>query len=843
MRTHGAAGFLMLVLVTGWVAGSTIVAARPSAPPSVALASRATSMDDIQISISQIVATGLSQPVQVTHAGDGSGRLFVVEQTGTIRIVKDGIVLPDPFLDIRSKTTSSGEQGLLGLAFHPDYRDNGRFFINYTRTSDGATIIAEVRASPTDPDRADPNSETPILQIDQPAGNHNGGQVLFGPDGYLYIGMGDGGGGGDPYENAQNPGTLLGSLLRIDVDTGTPYAVPPDNPYVGIAGRDEIWTIGLRNPWRFSFDRATGDLYIGDVGQNLWEEISFLAAGSPGGVNFGWDCLEGSHQYEWDTACAAATLTPPIAEYSHTEGRSVTGGFVYRGTLYPALVGRYFYADYVNGKIWSLLETSPGVFSAPELELDTSLLISAFGEDEQGELYVVDRGGTIRQLADANGASPPPDLTGSTKHPGIPAADPGETIPYTIAIVNEGRAVPGTVTLTDVVPAGLGYVGGSLVATSGTTDDSQAPQLAWEGTIGERETVTVTYQVQATGDVTGSLVNRASLSGAFVGPLELASAVYVPRSVLTTTMRDLFLPGTQPNALANEIANSVDCDTCHNAPVYDAWRGTMMSQAGRDPLLRAALATANADAPNAGDYCLRCHAPKGWLEGRSHPASGAALTMTDIDNGVACALCHRAVDPLPSGGESAAIDIQVRNGLTATVPITYVGSGTLIVDPADNRRGPFAFDPDLPYHSAYQSTYLGQAAAPETDVIARARLCGTCHDVDNPVLSWDADRNQYWPNAMDTPPEVAKGHLFPIERTYTEWRNSAYPAGVIAPEFAGAKADGIVTACQDCHMERQAGTATDAAFNPMTRDCTTPVTAGGAGCLPEHTMVGGNAWV
>ncbi len=313
---------------------------------------------DIQITVDEIIASGFDKPIQVTHAGDGSGRLFVVEQTGRIKIIQGGTVLPTPFLDASGLIACCGEQGLLGLAFHPDYADNGFLYLNFSRASDGATMIVRYQVSTGDPDRADPGSAMTLLTVNQPYGNHNGGQLLFSPrDNYLYIGMGDGGSGGDPLDHAQNIETLLGTMLRLDVDGGTPYAIPPDNPYVGREGRDEIWAIGLRNPWRFSFDRGQeigdlniGDLYIGDVGQNEWEEIDFQAAGTSSGTNFGWRCMEGTHDYNFSGDCATANLTGPIAEYSHDEGRSVTGGFVYRGLLYPALQGRYFYADYVSGQ-------------------------------------------------------------------------------------------------------------------------------------------------------------------------------------------------------------------------------------------------------------------------------------------------------------------------------------------------------------------------------------------------------------------------------------------------------------------------------------------------------------
>ena len=789
---------------------------------------------DVQITVDEVVASGLDHPVQVTHAGDGSGRLFVMEQSGRIRVVSDGTLLATPFLDLTDRTSRSGERGLLGVAFHPAYATTGHLYVNYTRNSDGATVIARYAVSASNPDRADHDSAVEILVVPQPHANHNGGQLLFGPDGTLYVGMGDGGSGGDPQENAQDPTNLLGAMLRLDVDSGAPYAIPPDNPYLGRAGRDEIWAIGLRNPWRFSFDRANGDLYIGDVGQNAWEEISYQAAGTPGGLNFGWDCKEGTHPYEFDAACSERDLTDPIAQYSHDVGRSVTGGFVYRGRAYPDLQGRYFYADYVGGKIWSLYRIEGG-WSTPELELDTAFNISAFGEDEAGELYVCDwAGGTVRRLADAHG--PAPRLNQSTKRVSPASVGPGELATYTIALVNTGGGVERALELTDTVPRGLSYVPGSLSATSGSVDDGGAPTLRWQGPLSAETSVTLTYQVRAAGAVTGSIVNRAVVGGA-VEPFELAEALFVPRSVLTSTMEDLVLPGTQPGQLNDLIPDSVDCDTCHSSPIYDRWRGAPMSQSGRDPLMWAALAAANHDAPNAGDYCLRCHAPKGWLEGRSHPADGSALQGSDTANGVACAVCHRMVDPRPTASEIASIDEAVRGNLAATVPVTYVGSATAILDPEDNRRGPFAFARRLPYHTAFQTAFLGQSSDADT----RARLCGTCHNVDNPLLSWDEKRGQFWPNDMNMgapTSDLENGSLFRIESTYDEWRHSAYAAGgVEAPRFAGEDPDGVVEACQDCHLRRIPGVAADVQFEPVTRDCAT------TGCLPEHTMVGGNAWL
>lgn len=346
----------------------------------------------------RLITDALDEPLYATHADDGSGRLFVVEKAGTIRIVTDGNVSPTPFLDIRQLVGSTGsEQGLLSAAFHPDYATNGRFFVNYTDTN-GDTVIARYSVS-DDPDRADPNSARTILILDQPYANHNGGLLLFGPDGYLWVGTGDGGSAGDPHDNAQNPQVLLGKMLRLDVDAGDPYAIPPDNPFVGDPGvRDEIWTMGLRNPWRYSFDRATGDLYIADVGQNAYEEIDLQRANSRGGENYGWSMMEGFHCYPPRTGCNQRGLALPIAEYSHELGCSVTGGYVYRGSAYPRLAGAYYFGDYCSGLIWALYQNEAGEWTKTRL-LDTDLSISSFGEDGTGEVYLTDlRGGGLYQL-------------------------------------------------------------------------------------------------------------------------------------------------------------------------------------------------------------------------------------------------------------------------------------------------------------------------------------------------------------------------------------------------------------------------------------------------------------
>jgi len=341
---------------------------------------------------SKQIARGLAQPIFLTHAGDGSSRLFIVEKPGTIRIYHNEQLLPTPFLDLSNLINSrDSERGLLGLAFHPNYPQEGRFFVNYTGLN-GDTVVASLQVSP-DLNIADPNSLKILLTISQPYANHNGGMIAFSPDGYLYIGMGDGGSGGDPQGNAQNPDSLLGKILRIDVDSDTPYAIPEGN---SPTGQPEIWAHGVRNPWRFSFDRATGDLFIGDVGQNQWEEIHILPAGILGGINLGWDYLEGSHEFE-GTPPANIDFISPVIEYRHGGGNcSVSGGYVYRGSL-PDWQGVYLYGDYCSGIIWGALASPDGTWQTTEL-FSTNLNLSSFGEDQEGELYAVFLNGEIHKL-------------------------------------------------------------------------------------------------------------------------------------------------------------------------------------------------------------------------------------------------------------------------------------------------------------------------------------------------------------------------------------------------------------------------------------------------------------
>lgn len=347
------------------------------------------------------IADGYKRPVFVADAGDGSNRLFVVEQSGLISILENGKKLPKPFLDISDKLTTDGnEQGLLGLAFHPDFKNNGIFFVNYSAKSNGDNIIERYHVS-DDPNVADPNSARTILTIPGLEPNHNGGMLAFGWDGYLYIGAGDGGGGGDQHGtigNGQALDVLNGKILRIDVNADT-YKIPDTNPFLtNPNARPEIWDYGFRNPWRFSFDRANGDLYIADVGQDNWEEIDFEDVGSGGGLNYGWRIMEGLHCYNPATNCDTSDLVLPIFNYNHDAGCSVTGGYVYRGKQYPWLDGQYIFADYCTGIVRATMRDASGNWVTRQVtKFDDT--ISSFGQDSAGEMYVVGhKNGTIYKL-------------------------------------------------------------------------------------------------------------------------------------------------------------------------------------------------------------------------------------------------------------------------------------------------------------------------------------------------------------------------------------------------------------------------------------------------------------
>ncbi len=349
------------------------------------------------------IVTGLVEPLFVTHAGDGTGRLFIVEKAGTIRVVAGGQMPSTPFLDLRSLVVTENEQGLLGLAFPPGFAASKRVYIFYTAddssTGVGDDTLARYLISSTDSNRVDPASGTVLLAIPDPYVNHNGGMLAVGPDGLLYLGTGDGGSSGDPSNNAQNLGSLLGKVLRLDVSGAGSYAIPPSNPYASGSGgaRPEVWASGLRNPWRLSFDRQSGDLYIADVGQGSREEVNRQPAGSAGGQNYGWRIMEGVACHNPASGCNQSGLTLPIHDYGHGSGEcSVTGGYVYRGTALPSLQGAYIFGDFCAGRIWALRQ-SGGAWTRTDL-LDTAYSISSFGEDEAGELYVIDLGGDIYQV-------------------------------------------------------------------------------------------------------------------------------------------------------------------------------------------------------------------------------------------------------------------------------------------------------------------------------------------------------------------------------------------------------------------------------------------------------------
>lgn len=412
------------------------------------------------------VVSGLAKPVCLTAPAGDTARLFVAEQqTGRIRIIKNGVLLATPFLDIGARIIKTGaEQGLLSLAFHPDYKSNGYFYVNYTNLS-GAVTVSRFSVSAANPDIAVSTSEMILLVVPEPEANHNGGTLLFGPnDGYLYISLGDGGGSGDNHGtigNGQDTATLLGKILRIDVNGGTPYSIPANNPFVDLPGADEIWANGLRNPWRMSFDRATGDLFIGDVGQDLWEEIDFQPAFSPGGQNYGWRLMEGNHCFNPPTNCDPGGLTPPITEYSHALGCSVIGGYVYRGCQIPPLRGAYFYADFCSGRIWTIRYDGTTLSDSTDrtAQLDPPGIqaisqVSSFGEDARGELYILDLAdGEVYKIVSADFVQPDCPTTSCCLIPGDASGDGainiGDAV-FTISFIFRGGVAPNCQAAADV---------------------------------------------------------------------------------------------------------------------------------------------------------------------------------------------------------------------------------------------------------------------------------------------------------------------------------------------------------------------------------------------------------
>jgi glucose/arabinose dehydrogenase len=383
----GAFAFFAVVLILAVGCGQTSSTMPPSMTPAALPALQLTSF-----------VSGLASPTGLETARDGSGRLFVLEQAGAIRIIRNGAVMATPFLDISAKVASGGELGLLGLTFHPAYSTNRKFYVDYTRPMGSLweTVVAEYLASTANPDQADATSERILLTVAQPFSNHKGGQLAFGPDGFLYIALGDGGSGGDPLGNGQNTQALLGKILRIDVNGssgGRAYAIPPDNPFATGGGAPEIFAYGFRNPWRYSFDSATGTLYAGDVGQASFEEVDIVQKGA----NYGWNVMEGSHCFAPATGCNMTGLTMPIIDYGRDQGSTVIGGFVYRGSAIPNLVGAYVFGDFGSGRIWGLRRGSSGAWERTQLAAPGKS-ISSFGRDENGELYAVEYSGAVWRL-------------------------------------------------------------------------------------------------------------------------------------------------------------------------------------------------------------------------------------------------------------------------------------------------------------------------------------------------------------------------------------------------------------------------------------------------------------
>ena len=455
--------------------------------------------------LAPVVSGGLVSPVFVGNAHDGSNRLFIVEQAGRIQVLQPGASTPTLFLDIHTKIVSGGEQGLLGLAFHPNYSVNGRFFVYYTRTGDGTLVIAEYKVS-TDPNVAAP-AETVLLTIPHPTNtNHNGGMLAFGPDGFLYIGVGDGGSGNDPPNNAQNTAVLLGKILRIDINApdpgaGTPYSSPATNPFVGGAGRDEIYSFGWRNPWRFSFDRQTGQQWVADVGQGAREEVDTPIVI---GGNYGWRVYEGTACTNNDpTLCVPTNYIPPIFDYMHSGGRcSITGGYVYRGTQGALPVGTYIYGDYCTGEMF----TWDG--ASQTLVLDTALNISSFGEDEQGELYVVNLGGSLSKIVSSTpctfAIAPASQSVAAGGGTGSVSVTAGAGCPWT-AVANAGWLQ---------VTSGSSGSGNGTVGYTADANTAQTPRSGTLTIAGKTFTVTQSAAAACTYDIAPRSANYPQAGGA-----------------------------------------------------------------------------------------------------------------------------------------------------------------------------------------------------------------------------------------------------------------------------------------------------------------------------------------
>ncbi len=482
-----------------------------------------------EIELAEVVS-GLNRPLFLTHAGDGSGLIFIVEQGGRVRILENGSLLGAPFLDISSgfNLATAGERGFLGLAFHPDYSSNGRFFINYTRSVPQLQTVIQEHQVSADPNIADPSGQI-LLSFDQPFGNHNGGWLGFGPsDGYLYVTTGDGGSGGDPLERAQDLSTPLGKILRIDIDSGFPYGIPGSNPFVDVLGaRQEIWAYGLRNPWRASFDSPSGRLFVADVGQSTWEEVDVVETGK----NYGWDVVEGPECFEPAVGCDTTGLETPIHSYGRSLGVTVTGGYVYRGQQISSLVGEYVFGDYGSGRIWTLTE-GPGGWSRSEL-FDTSLSISSFGVDEDGELYVVNHGGSIWKLTtsivppttSSSTTSSTTSTTSSTTSTTITSTTTSTTSSTTSITSSTTSTILSTTSTTSTVPSTTSTTSSTTtipISTTSTTSSTVSSTSSTTSTMApstSTTTSTISSSTSTTSSTTSSTSCTTSVTTSTVPPV------------------------------------------------------------------------------------------------------------------------------------------------------------------------------------------------------------------------------------------------------------------------------------------------------------------------------------
>jgi len=599
------------------------------------------------------VYSGFSSPVQIAQAHDGSQRIFVAQQSGAIRVIKNGAVLATPFIDLSGVTEANGERGLLGLTFHPQYATNRQFYVNYTRKSDGATVIARYLASVGNPDVADPLSATVLLTIAQPEANHNGGAVVFGPDGYLYIGMGDGGGGNDQHGtigNGQDKTTLLGKILRIDVDGASPYAIPPGNPYAsGVGGRQEIFAIGVRNAWRMTFDRMTGDFWIGDVGQNAVEEVDYLPAGTGAGVNFGWRIMEGNSCTGNGglVPCNDPSLTPPVLTYSHNSGCSITGGYVYRGSAVPTLAGQYLYGDFCTGRIWAAQRVGMGPWTPTELGV-TGYAITTFGEDEAGELYFANySAGDIYKFADSGGGAPVLSASAAALAFGNVTLG-ASSATQTFNVTNTGG---GTLTIATLTPGGLNP--GDFLRT-GTCANGTALTAS--------QSCTVTYQFTPA-QVGARSANLAIASNGGNAVITLTGTGVAPPPVLTLSAPSLSF-GT--------------IDVGENSAVQTV----SVTNSGAGALT---LNTVTLQGNNPGDFLLA---------GNCAPASVLAA-------GAVCTLELR-FRPLVAGSRAASL-VLAYGAAGSPATVTLAGTG--------NTTAPGIADVVEFYHAAFDHYFISSLAA------------------------------------------------------------------------------------------------------------------------------------